>query len=58
MSERSLIDLLQDSVGRHPDKPAVLIPGGASLSYAQLGELSFLVGDLLIEGGAPFPQLA
>src|SRR5262245_61875905 len=51
MAERSLVDLLEDSVGRHPDKPAVLIPGGASLTFAQLGELSDRMRDRLVALG-------
>ena len=48
MSVRSLVDLLEESVGRHPGKTAVLIPGGASLDYAQLGELSDRMRDRLV----------
>ena len=40
MSDRSLIDLLEESVRAHPARTAVLIPGGASLTYADFGALS------------------
>jgi amino acid adenylation domain-containing protein len=48
---RSLIDLLDGSVRAHPDKTAVLVPDGESLTYAELGALSDRVHDRLAAFG-------
>jgi amino acid adenylation domain-containing protein len=48
---RSLIDLLEGSVRAHPGRTAVLIPGGASLNYAEFGALSDRVRDRLVALG-------
>ena len=51
MAARSLIDLLEASVRQHPAKPAVMLPGGQVLTYAQLGALSDRVCDRLAQLG-------
>jgi amino acid adenylation domain-containing protein len=51
MADRSLIDLLEGSVLAHPGRTAVLIPGGASLTYAEFGALSDRVRDRLVALG-------
>jgi amino acid adenylation domain-containing protein len=48
---RSLVDLLEDSVRRQPERSAVLIPGGDSLTYAALGALSDRVRNRLVALG-------
>ncbi len=50
-ASRSLIDLLEGAVRSHPGRTAVLIPGGASLSYAAFGALSDRVRDRLVALG-------
>jgi amino acid adenylation domain-containing protein len=50
-ANRSLIDLLEGPVHSHPGRTAVLVPGGASLSYAEFGALSDRVRDRLVALG-------
>jgi amino acid adenylation domain-containing protein len=47
----SLVDLLENSALRYPDKTAVLVPGGASLTYAELSQLSDRLRDRLVHLG-------
>jgi amino acid adenylation domain-containing protein len=51
MAARSLIDLLVESTRRHPQRTAVVVPGGGSITYAQLGELSDRMRDRLVALG-------
>lgn len=46
-----LAGLLDTSARRFPHKPAVLVPGGAVLTYAQLGTLSDRIRDRLWHDG-------
>ncbi|HEX7012130.1 MAG TPA: amino acid adenylation domain-containing protein [Steroidobacteraceae bacterium] len=48
---RSLVDLLESSARRFPGKTAVKVPGGASLTYAELAELSDRLRDRLVHLG-------
>jgi amino acid adenylation domain-containing protein len=50
-SHYGLADLLEESARRFPDKLAVVVPGGARLSYAELSALSDRVRDRLCHSG-------
>ena len=42
---------LQAQAQRHPDKPAILVPGGASLSYRDLASSARQIAKLLCDAG-------
>lgn len=48
---RSLVDLLESSTQRFPGKTAVTVPGGPSLTYAELSRLSDDLRDRLVHLG-------
>lgn len=50
-SSTSLVDLLERSAREFPDSPAVVVPGGKAITYAELSELSDRLRDRLCHLG-------
>ena len=48
---RSLIDLIEVSAKLYPDKTAVVVPGGSSITYSELDRLSDSLRDRLVHIG-------
>jgi amino acid adenylation domain-containing protein len=51
VGQHNLADLLEESARKYPNKSAVVVPGGPSLTYAELSTLSDRVRDRLWHAG-------